>query len=280
MAGQALENRVLNGKTREVGGAMSDVTAIRPLVAGNWKMNGLLPSLAELKALRAQVERKPISSADLMVCPPATLLSRAAQVLSGSGIALGAQDCHPLPSGAHTGDISAEMLAECGATAVIVGHSERRTDHGEIDALVNAKARAAYRAGLTAIICVGETEKERHDGATLGVISRQLKGSVPQGSQAANTVIAYEPVWAIGTGLTPTKADIAEVHGLIRSELGRLIGEGEAGRLRILYGGSVNPRNASELLSVENVNGALVGGASLKADDLYAVLSAYCGRTA
>jgi triosephosphate isomerase len=172
------------------------------------------------------------------------------------------------------------MLADAGATAVIVGHSERRTDHGEIDALVNAKARAAHRAGLTAIICVGETEKERRDRTTLGVVARQLKGSVPQGSQAANTVIAYEPVWAIGTGLTPTPADVAEVHSFIRGELGRLLGEGEASRLRILYGGSVKPGNASELLSVENVNGALVGGASLKADDLYAILSAYCGRTA
>lgn len=256
------------------------MTAIRPLVAGNWKMNGLLPSLAELEALKAHAKRKPVLSADLMVCPPATLLSRAAQVLAGSGIALGAQDCHPLPSGAHTGDVSAEMLADAGATAVIVGHSERRTDHGEIDALVNAKARAAHRAGLTAIICVGETEKERRDGTTLGVVARQLKGSVPQGSEAANTVIAYEPVWAIGTGLTPTPADVAEVHGFIRGELAGLLGQGESGRLRILYGGSVKPGNANELLSVENVNGALVGGASLKADDLYAILSAYCGRTA
>ena len=256
------------------------MTAIRPLVAGNWKMNGLSPSLAELRALKAHVKRNPVLSADLMVCPPATLLARASDVLVGSGIALGAQDCHPLRSGAHTGDISAEMLADCGATAVIVGHSERRTDHGEIDALVNAKARAAHRAGLTAIICVGETEKERHDGATLAVVARQLKGSVPQGSRAANTVIAYEPVWAIGTGLTPTPADIAEVHGFVRGELGRLIGEGEAGRLRILYGGSVKPANASEILSVEDVNGALVGGASLRADDLYAILSTYCGRTA
>jgi triosephosphate isomerase len=172
------------------------------------------------------------------------------------------------------------MLADCGATAVIVGHSERRIDHGEIDALVNAKARAAHRAGLTAIICVGETEKDRHGGATLAVVGRQLKGSVPQGSEATNTVIAYEPVWAIGTGLTPTAADIAEVHGFVRSELGRLVGEEEARQLRILYGGSVKPANASEILSVEDVNGALVGGASLRADDLYAILSTYCGRTA
>ena len=256
------------------------MTAIRPLVAGNWKMNGLSPSLAELKALKAHVDRRPILSADLMVCPPATLLSRAAQVLAGSGIALGAQDCHPSPSGAYTGDISAEMLADAGATAVIVGHSERRTDHGEVDVLVNAKARAAHRAGLTAIICVGETEKERREGSTLDVVGRQLKGSVPQESRAATTVIAYEPVWAIGTGLTPTPTDVADVHGFIRSEIGGLLGEGEASQFRILYGGSVKPSNASELLTVENVNGALVGGASLKADDLYAILSAYCGRTA
>jgi triosephosphate isomerase (TIM) len=256
------------------------VTAIRPLVAGNWKMNGLSPSLAELRTLKSHVERNPDLSADLMVCPPATLLARARDVLVGSGISLGAQDCHPLQAGAHTGDISAEMLADCGATAVIVGHSERRTDHGEIDALVKAKARAAHRAGLTAIICVGETEKDRHDSATLVVIARQLKGSVPQGSEATNTVIAYEPVWAIGTGLTPTPADIAEVHGFVRLELGRLIGKEGARRLRILYGGSVKPANASEILSVEDVNGALVGGASLRADDLYAILSTYCGRTA
>jgi triosephosphate isomerase (TIM) len=256
------------------------VTAIRPLVAGNWKMNGLSPALAELKALTTLVARNPVRSADLMVCPPATLLCRARDVLAGSGITLGAQDCHPLPFGAHTGDISAEMLADCGAAAVIVGHSERRSDHGETDALVGAKARAAHRAGLSAIICVGETEKERSGGRTLDVVGRQVKGSVPEQSQATNTVIAYEPVWAIGTGLTPTPADIAEVHGFIRQELGRFLSEGTAGRLRILYGGSVKPSNAKELLSVENVDGALVGGASLKADDLYAIVSAYCGRTA
>jgi triosephosphate isomerase len=243
-------------------------------------MNGTSPSLSELEALKDHVKRKPILSADLMVCPPATLLRRARDILTGSGIALGAQDCHPSPSGAHTGDISAEMLADCGATGVIVGHSERRTDHGEIDAVVNAKARAAHRAGLTAIICVGETEKERSSGSTLAVVARQVKGSVPPASVAADTVIAYEPVWAIGTGLTPTPADIAEVHGFIREELGHLLGEEEAGRLRILYGGSVKPSNAREILSVENVDGALVGGASLKADDLYAILSVYCGRTA
>jgi triosephosphate isomerase len=193
---------------------------------------------------------------------------------------LGAQDCHPVPSGPHTGDISAEMLADAGAAAVIVGHSERRTDHGETDALVNAKARAAFRAGLTAIICIGETEQERRDGATLEVVRRQLQGSLPQEARASNTVIAYEPVWAIGSGLTPTPADIAEVHGFIRGELGRLLGQVEAGALRILYGGSVKPANASELLFVPDVDGALVGGASLKASDFYAILSAYSGHGA
>jgi len=256
-----------------------DRTAIRPLVAGNWKMNGLSPSLAELAALKDHLARAPVAGADLMVCPPATLLARARDALAGTDIALGAQDCHPVASGAHTGDISAEMLADAGATAVVVGHSERRIDHGEVDGLVNAKAKAAHRAGLTAMICVGETQKERLDGSALEVVGRQLKGSVPLGSQADHTVIAYEPVWAIGTGLTPTRADVAEMHGFIRNELGTLMDEAESGRLRILYGGSVKPANARELLSVADVNGALVGGASLNASDLYAILAAYCGRT-
>jgi triosephosphate isomerase (TIM) len=221
-----------------------------------------------------------VLEADAMICPPATLLARAHAILADSSVALGAQDCHPLASGAHTGDIAAEMLKDAGASAVIVGHSERRTDHGETDALVNAKAEAAHRADLTAIICIGETEAERRDGATLEIVRRQIGGSVPEASRAENTVIAYEPVWAIGTGLTPTPADVAEVHGFIRSELKRLLGEGESSRMRILYGGSVKPANAGELLFVPDVNGALVGGASLKAEDFYAILSAYCGRKA
>jgi triosephosphate isomerase len=252
----------------------------RPLVAGNWKMNGLGASLAELRALKDRLAQSPVPEADSIVCPPATLLAQARYMLSGSTIVLGAQDCHPLPSGAHTGDISAEMLADAGAAAIIVGHSERRTDHGETDALVNAKASAAYRAGLTAIICLGETERERSDGATLEIVRRQLQGSLPQEARAANTVIAYEPVWAIGSGLTPTPADVAEVHGFIRGELGRLLGQAEAGAMRLLYGGSVKPANASELLFVPDVDGALVGGASLKASDFYAILSAYAGRGA
>jgi triosephosphate isomerase len=241
-------------------------------------MNGLGASLAELKALKQRLEQRPVPEAEIMVCPPATLLAQARWALTGGAILLGAQDCHPLPSGAHTGDLSAEMLADAGASAVIVGHSERRQDHGETDALVNAKARAAFRAGLTAIVCVGETEDQRKQGKTLDVVRRQLEGSVPQEARASNTVIAYEPVWAIGSGVTPTPADIAEVHGFIRSELGRLLGKAQIGALRILYGGSVKPANASELLFVPDVDGALVGGASLTAVDFYAILSAYAGR--
>jgi len=251
------------------------VTAIRPLVAGNWKMNGLGSALAELVTLRQVLAEKPVPEADVMVCPPATLLTRAAEVLEGSNIALGAQDCHPLPSGPHTGDVSAEMLADAGATAVIVGHSERRLDHGESDALVNAKARAAYRADLTAIICIGETQAQHQDGGTLDVLKRQVQGSVPEEARAMNTIIAYEPVWAIGSGLTPTPADVARLQGAIRENLRQLLGETEGRAMRILYGGSVKPANAAELLFVPNVNGALVGGASLKGLDFYEILSAY-----
>jgi len=254
------------------------VAGKRPLVAGNWKMNGLAASLAELKALKERLEQDPVPEADTMVCPPATLLAQARWALGGSTILLGAQDCHPLPSGAHTGDLSAEMLADAGASAVIVGHSERREDHGETDALVNAKARAAFRAGLTAIICVGETKEQRNQGDTLKVVRQQLDGSVPDQARASSTVIAYEPVWAIGSGVTPTPADIAEVHGFIRCELGRALGKAEAGALRILYGGSVKPANAHELLFAPDIDGALVGGASLTAGDFYAILSAYSGR--
>jgi triosephosphate isomerase (TIM) len=256
------------------------VTVIRPLVAGNWKMNGVSSSLVELTSLRERLAEAPVPETDVMVCPPATLLTRAAELLSGSGIELGAQDCHPLPSGPHTGDISAEMLADAGATAVIVGHSERRIDHGETDALVNAKALAAYRAGLTAIICIGETEEQHRDGGTLEVLKRQVQGSVPEEARAANTVVAYEPVWAIGSGLTPTPADVARLHGAIREDLCQRLGTTEGGAIRILYGGSVKPNNAAELLFVPNVDGALVGGASLKASDFYGILVAYCGQKA
>jgi triosephosphate isomerase len=251
------------------------LTAIKSLVAGNWKMNGLGASLEELVALRQALEARPLAEADVMICPPATLLSRAADVLAGSSIALGAQDCSPLPSGAHTGDISAEMLADAGATAIIVGHSERRIDHGETDALINEKAQAVCRAGLTAIICVGETETPYRAGETLDVLRNQLEGSVPEATTAETTVIAYEPVWAIGSGLTPTPEDVAEVHGFIRATLSTLMGESQSGAMRILYGGSVKPANARELMFVANVNGALVGGASLKASDFSGILSAY-----
>lgn len=256
---------------------VGDVNDNRPLVAGNWKMNGLAASLAELEALKAHLAHGPRLEAEVMICPPATLLAQARRLLSGSDILLGAQDCHTEPFGAHTGDLSAEMLADAGATAVIVGHSERRSDHGETDALVRAKAAAAHRAGLAAIICIGETEGERRSGQTLQVVGRQLEASLPGAARASDTVIAYEPVWAIGSGLTPAPADIAEVHGFIRDALARVTGEGESRAFRILYGGSVKPENARELLSVTNVDGALVGGASLKAADFYAIASAYAG---
>jgi len=244
----------------------------RPLIAGNWKMNGLKVSANELAAIGQGAEavwRK----ADLLICPPATLLFTSVAVVKGSKVAIGAQDCHPEASGAHTGDISAEMLADAGATAIIVGHSERRTDHHETDALVRAKAQAAWRAGLIAIVCVGETQAERDAGQTLEVVGRQVAGSVPDGATAANLVVAYEPVWAIGTGRTPTTKDVEEVHKLIRDRLNdRFSGEGNL--VRILYGGSVKPSNAAELMAVANVDGALVGGASLKAVDFLAIAAA------
>lgn len=248
--------------------------AIRPLVAGNWKMNGTSASLDELLAIGRGFTGELEAEAEALICVPATLLSRAHEVLSRTPVKTGGQDCHAKESGAHTGDISAEMVKDTGASFVIVGHSERRTDHGETDAIVLAKAEAAWRAGLVAIICIGETRTEREAGATLDVLSRQLAGSVPKAANHETVVIAYEPVWAIGTGLTPTTADVAEAHAHIRKELGSLIGA-EAARMRILYGGSVKPSNARELLSVANVNGALVGGASLKAADFLGIADAY-----
>jgi len=248
-------------------------THIRPLVAGNWKMNGLAAALGEATAVNEALSGGKIP-ADVMICPPATLLARMAEAMRGSAVRIGAQDCHPAASGAHTGDISAEMVKDAGASAVIVGHSERRADHAELDRIVRAKAVAAHRAGLTAIVCIGETQGERAAGLTIDVVNRQLKGSLPDGVTGANTVIAYEPVWAIGTGLTPSTDDVAEVHAAIRAHLtGRFPAEGD--RVRILYGGSVKPSNAKELMSLPNVNGALVGGASLKADDFLAIIRAY-----
>jgi triosephosphate isomerase len=251
------------------------VKAVRPLVAGNWKMNGKTASLAELGTLLDRLKRDSVPGADIIICPPATLLAQARYALRGSQVGLGAQDCHPLASGAHTGDIAAEMLKDAGAEAVIVGHSERRADHGETDDLVRTKAEAAHRAGLTAIICIGETERERKSGKTLKVVGGQLEASLPSNANATNTVIAYEPVWAIGTGLTPSAGDIAEVHGFIRQGLAQHLGKDVGARTRILYGGSVKPANARELLLIPDVNGALVGGASLSADDFYAIIATY-----
>ncbi len=244
--------------------------AIRPLIAGNWKMNGLRASSAEFEAMLAGAPGV-AAKADLLVCPPATLIAAFAERARGSNaIAIGAQDCHPKASGAHTGDLSAEMLADAGASAIIVGHSERRADHGESDALVRQKTEAVWRAGLTAIVCIGETRQQRDAGQALDICRGQLDLSLPDQARADNLVVAYEPVWAIGTGLTPTVGDVQQIHKFIRDFLiARFNGEGA--RTRILYGGSVKPSNAAELMAVENVNGALVGGASLKAADFLAI---------
>lgn len=245
----------------------------RPLVAGNWKMNGLKASIAELAKMVAGAAVL-AGKADLTVCPPFTLISAFAEQARGWGLAIGAQDCHAEPSGAFTGDLSAEMLKDAGASAVIVGHSERRTLHHETDAEVRAKAVAAWRAGLTAIVCIGETRAEREAAHTLAVLGRQLDGSLPDGVTAANLVVAYEPVWAIGTGLTPTSADVAQAHEFIRKRI--VERHGTAGdAVRVLYGGSVKPSNAAELMAVANVDGALVGGASLKAEDFLGIAAVY-----
>jgi triosephosphate isomerase len=246
----------------------------RPLVAGNWKMNGLKASLAEIAAIGQGYDGALQARADVLICPPATLLAAAAAQAAGSGVAVGGQDCHTGANGAHTGDVAAEMLADAGATYVIVGHSERRADHGESNATVRGKAEAGFRAGLTTIVCVGETQAERAAGRALAVIGEQLAGSVPQNATASRLVLAYEPVWAIGTGLTPTAADIAEAHAFIRETLERLL-PGQSAGVRILYGGSVKPGNAAELMSVANVDGALVGGASLKAAEFLAIADVY-----
>ncbi|HUN99189.1 MAG TPA: triose-phosphate isomerase [Bradyrhizobium sp.] len=243
--------------------------AIRPLIAGNWKMNGLKAAQSEFEAMLAGASAI-VAKADLLVCPPATLISAFADRARGSTVKVGAQDCHPKPSGAHTGDISAEMLADAGGTAIIVGHSERRADHGESDALVRQKAEAVWRAGLVAIVCIGESEAQRNAGQTLDILRGQLDQSLPEGSRADNLVVAYEPIWAIGTGRTPTTADVEQIHKFIRDSLSDRF-KGEGNRMRILYGGSVKPSNARELMAVANVNGALVGGASLKAADFLAI---------
>lgn len=237
---------------------------MRKLAAGNWKMNGTAESLDEIDALLAA---HPDPACDMLICPPATLIARLAERARGSRLEVGGQDCHANASGAHTGDISAEMLLDAGASHVILGHSERRADHGETDAVVAAKTRAALDAGLIAIVCVGETEAERDAGKTLDVIGTQLAGSVPEGADPARLVIAYEPVWAIGTGRTPSLAEIAEVHDFIRARIGNTT-------VPLLYGGSVKPANAAEIFAIDEVNGALVGGASLKAADFGAIIEA------
>lgn len=242
----------------------------KPLVAGNWKMNGLRASLDEIAAVGAAIGR---AVCEVAICPPATLIGKAVAIAGEAGIMIGGQDCHADEKGAHTGDISAEMIADLGGKVVIVGHSERRADHGETDAEVKAKAQAAWRATLIAILCIGETEAQRRSGATLDVLTRQIMGSVPEAASADNLVIAYEPVWAIGSGLTPSADDIAEAHAHIRERLAEKPGI-EADSIRILYGGSVKPSNAGAILSLDDVDGALVGGASLKAADFLEIVAA------
>jgi triosephosphate isomerase len=252
---------------------MAFPASIRPLAAGNWKMNGLAAALAQARRVRDRLGDPEYGAADAMICPPATLVAALAREAAGSRLQVGAQDCHAAASGAHTGDISAEMLKDAGATAVIVGHSELRADHGEGDREVRQKALAAHRAGLSAIVCIGETAGQRRAGLTLDVVGRQLAGSVPDKATAGDTIIAYEPVWAIGTGLTARPTDVAEVHRFLRRALNERFGA-EGATMRILYGGSVKPDNARELMAVPDVNGALVGGASLKADEFLAIIAA------
>ncbi|WP_377188132.1 triose-phosphate isomerase [Ruegeria meonggei] len=243
----------------------------RKLAAGNWKMNGTATALAELETLARAF---PSPSVDVLICPPATLLHRAAKALGGTDIAVGGQDCHAATSGAHTGDISADMLADAGATSVILGHSERREDYGEQNDDIRAKARAAMDVGLKTVICVGESLEQRDAANTLDIIGGQLSGSIPDQSTGENLVVAYEPIWAIGTGKVPTLNEIGEVHDFIRARLERRFGEGVGRSVRLLYGGSVKPTNASDIFAVSNVDGALVGGASLKALDFSGIIDA------
>ena len=244
----------------------------RPLVAGNWKMNGLRSALGELVEIARGAAR--IRDADIMVCPPATLIAEFAAAARDTTVRIGAQDCHCEPAGAFTGDLSAEMLKDAGASAVIVGHSERRIHHKETDAKVRAKALAARRAGLLAIVCVGETRTQREGGSALAVVGAQLDGSLPDGTDADAVIVAYEPVWAIGSGLTPTPSDIAEMHGFIRRRLSSRFGQAME-QTRVLYGGSVKASNAGELMSISDVDGALVGGASLNAREFLAIAGVY-----
>ena len=242
---------------------------MRVLLAGNWKMNGVRASLAEIRALKRSIGAKP--AADIVICPPATLLAEAARTVEDAPIGIGAQDCHWEASGAYTGDISAEMLRDAGAMSVILGHSERRQYHGESDRIVAAKIAAAGRAGLMAILCIGESEEQRDGGQAIPVVKNQLKASTEAEVSAAELVVAYEPVWAIGTGRTPKAHEIVEMHDAIRAELKQRFGS-EGGQVRILYGGSVKPDNAAEILSLQGVNGALIGGASLRTADFLSIL--------
>lgn len=247
--------------------------ATRPLIAGNWKMNGLRQAATELEKI-IDGARELASATDILICPPATLIAGFAALARGSPVAIGAQDCHAEAAGAFTGDLSAEMLKDVGASAVIVGHSERRLYHHETNADIHAKALAAKRAGLLAIVCIGETRAEREQGRTIEVVRGQLSGSLPDAASALTLAVAYEPVWAIGSGLTPSAGDVAQVHGIIRAELTGRFGNAAPG-IRILYGGSVKAGNARELMAVENVDGALVGGASLKAVEFLAIAAVY-----
>lgn len=249
----------------------------KPLVAGNWKMNGTSASLDEARQI-AEGAQAFSDGVDVMLCPPATLLARLDLRCAGTELLIGGQDCHGADSGAHTGDISADMLADAGASAVILGHSERRLNYKESSPYISQKASAAHAAGLTAIVCVGESDIERKSGQANNVVGQQVSLSLPITTTATNVVIAYEPIWAIGTGLTPTTTDISEMHGVIRDLLADRFGPAVAATMRIIYGGSVKPGNAAQLLRADNVDGALVGGASLKARDFLAILGAYVGR--
>lgn len=247
---------------------------VKPLVAGNWKMNGMQSSLQEIITINSGDMQDYGDKIDTLLCVPNTILQLAAHVCASGKLDIGAQDCHTAKSGAHTGDVSAEMLVDAGASHVIVGHSERRTDHHEDDQIVKAKAEAGNRGGMVSIICIGETEEERKTHRTLRVLGDQLAGSMPDDSTADKIVVAYEPVWAIGTGLVPSADDVADAHTYIRETLKKRFGA-EGAKMRILYGGSVKPGNATELMSIKDVDGALVGGASLKADDFLGICAAY-----
>ncbi|MDR3463036.1 MAG: triose-phosphate isomerase [Beijerinckiaceae bacterium] len=246
----------------------------QPLVAGNWKMNGLIADLGEIEAVRDAVVAGRAGRAEVLICPPATLIAAAAKIAQGTALKIGGQTCRSESCGAHTGDISAAMLRDAGASYVILGHSERRASYGETNAAVRARAVSAAQAGLTAIICVGETKADRDAGRAFSVVGRQLLGSIPVNPDVERLVIAYEPIWAIGTGLTPTIQDVAAMHRFMRAEVDRLV-HSDAGAIRLLYGGSVRPRNAAELMAAEHVDGALIGGASLDADDFMAIANVY-----